>query len=205
MQLIEINPENPQENKIDRLVDAMRKGALIIYPTDSKYAFGCDLFNRDAIDRLCQLKNEKPGKMQFSFVCKDISQVSEYARQFDNSIFKFMKKALPGPYTFILNASQLVPKIVQTKKRTVGIRIPDNTIALQLVERLGNPMITSTVNFTGEDQDYGNEPWFMADFFQKTVDFVIDAGSGLDDETTIIDCTESEMSIVRQGKGEVIL
>lgn len=205
MQLIEINSENPQENKIDKIVEELRKGALIIYPTDSRYAFGCDLFNKDAIERLCQIKNEKPGKMQFSFVCKDISQVSEYARQFDNSIFKFMKKVLPGPYTFILNASQLVPKIVQTKKRTVGIRIPDNSIAMQLVEVLGNPMITSTVTLDKEEHEYRNEPWYLADYFQKSVDFVIDSGTGSDLETTVLDCTGSEISVIREGIGEFSL
>jgi tRNA threonylcarbamoyl adenosine modification protein (Sua5/YciO/YrdC/YwlC family) len=202
MQLIEINTENPQSHKIQNIVDALRKGALIIYPTDSKYAFGCDLFNKDAIERLCVLKNEKPEKMQFSFMCKDISQVSEYARQFDNSVFKFMRKVLPGPYTFILNASQLVPKIVQAKKKTVGIRIPNHAIVQEIVERLGNPLITSSVNFSDEFE-YRNEPWFLAEYFQKTVDIVLDAGTGSEEETSIIDCTEAEMVVIRYGIGEI--
>jgi tRNA threonylcarbamoyl adenosine modification protein (Sua5/YciO/YrdC/YwlC family) len=203
MQLIDISPENPADYKIKKIVEAMRKGAVIIYPTDSKYAFGCDLFNKDAIERLSQLKNQKIGKMQFSFICKDISQVSEYARQFDNSIFKMMKKALPGPYTFILNASQLVPKIVQTNKKTVGVRIPNNSIALALVEELGNPLITSTVNLDLEEHDYGLEPWYMAEYYQKLVDFVIDSGTGVDAETTVLDCTTDEIVVVRQGLGEI--
>jgi tRNA threonylcarbamoyl adenosine modification protein (Sua5/YciO/YrdC/YwlC family) len=202
MQIIDINPDNPQEIKIKKLAEALRKGALIIYPTDSKYAFGCDLFNKDAIERLIQLKNQKVGKMQFSFICKDISQVAEYARQFDNSIFKLMKKVLPGPYTFILNASQLVPKIVQTNKKTVGIRIPDNTIAQMLVEELGNPIISSTVSLP-EEETYRNEPWFMAEHYQKLVDYVIDAGSGNDDQTTVLDCTTDEIVLVRQGIGKL--
>lgn len=204
MQLIDINPDNPQENKIQRVVEALKKGAIIIYPTDSKYAFGCDLFNKDAIEKLCQLKNEKPEKMQFSFICKDISQVSEYARQFDNSIFKFMKKVLPGPYTFVLNASQIVPKIVQAKKKTVGVRIPDNNIARLIVEELGNPLITSTVNLSDE-HEYKNEPWYLADYFQKTIDLVIDGGSGTEDETTVLDCTGDTIEVIRLGKGEMML
>lgn len=204
MQLIDINPENPQENKIQRIVDQLKKGAVIIYPTDSRYAFGCDLFNKDAIEKLCLLKNEKPEKMQFSFICKDISQISEYARQFDNSIFKFMKRVLPGPYTFILNASQIVPKIVQAKKKTVGVRIPDNKIVMQLVEALGNPLITSTVKLS-EEHVYQCEPWYLADFFQKSVDVVVDGGAGNMDETTVLDCTTNAIEIIRLGKGEVEL
>lgn len=199
MRLIDINTDNPQDHKIKKIVEELRKGALIIYPTDSKYAFGCDLFNRKAVEKLCEIKKEKPGKMQFSFVCKDIAQVSEYARQFDNSIFKFMKKVLPGPYTFILNASQLVPKVVQAKKKTVGIRIPNHAVALKIVEELGNPLITSTV--TIEDEDYANEPWFMAEYFQNQVDFVLDSGSGIDAETTVLDCTTGEIEVVREGIG----
>ncbi len=204
MQLIDINPENPQENKIQRIVDQLKKGAVIIYPTDSRYAFGCDLFNKEAIEKLCLLKNEKPEKMQFSFICKDISQISEYARQFDNSIFKFMKRVLPGPYTFILNASQIVPKIVQAKKKTVGVRIPDNKIVMQLVEALGNPLITSTVKLS-EEHVYQCEPWYLADFFQKSVDIVVDGGTGNMDETTVLDCTTNAIEIIRLGKGEVEL
>ena len=201
MRLIDINSQNPQEHKIQKIVEELRKGALIIYPTDSKYAFGCDLFNRDAVAKLCAIKNEKPGKMRFSFICKDISQVAEYARQFDNSIFKLMKKILPGPYTFILNASQLVPKIVQTKKKTVGIRIPNNEVALKIVEALGNPLITSTVKI--ENEDYANEPWFMAEHFHNTVDYVIDSGAGQDIETTVLDCTSGEIEVIREGLGSI--
>ena len=202
MRLLEINSDNPQPHKIKEIVEALRKGAVIIYPTDSVYAFGCDLYNQKAIEKLCQIRGEKANKKLFSFICKDISQVSEYARQFDNNIFKLMKKILPGPYTFILNASQKVPKAIQAKKKTVGIRIPDQNIALQIIEELGNPMITSTVKID-EDSDYKNEPWFLADTFQNLVDFVIDAGSGSSESTTILDCTSGEVEIIREGKGDI--
>ena len=204
MKLIEINPDNPQPNKIKEVVEYLRKGEIIIYPTDSVYAFGCDLFNVKAIEKLCVLKNQKINKRKFSFVCKDISQVSEYARQFGNSIFKMMKKILPGPYTVILNASSKVPKVVQAKKKTVGIRIPDNNIALAIVEELGNPMITSTVSFENlEDDFYHNEPWFLAETFQNNVALTVDGGTGGVEPTTVLDCTENEINIIREGKGEI--
>jgi len=204
MKLIEINPDNPQPNKIKEVVEYLRKGEIIIYPTDSVYAFGCDLFNVKAIEKLCVLKNQKINKRKFSFVCKDISQVSEYARQFGNSIFKMMKKILPGPYTVILNASSMVPKVVQAKKKTVGIRIPDNNIALAIVEELGNPMITSTVSFENlEDDFYHNEPWFLAETFQNNVAITVDGGTGGVEPTTVLDCTENEINIIREGKGEI--
>jgi len=204
MKLIEINPDNPQPNKIKEVVEYLRKGEIIIYPTDSVYAFGCDLFNVKAIEKLCLLKNQKINKRKFSFVCKDISQVSEYARQFGNSIFKMMKKILPGPYTVILNASSKVPKVVQAKKKTVGIRIPDNNIALAIVEELGNPMITSTVSFENlEDDFYHNEPWFLAETFQNNVALTVDGGTGGVEPTTVLDCTENEINIIREGKGEI--
>lgn len=202
MRLIEINTDNPQPHKINEVVKALKKGEIIIYPTDSVYAFGCDLYNQGAIEKLCQMREEKPNKKLFSFVCKDISQVSEYARQFENHIFKLMKKILPGPYTFILNASQKVPKAIQAKKKTVGVRIPQNNIALQLVEELGNPMITSTVKID-EATDYGTEPWFLAETFQNHVAYVIDGGSGGTESTTIIDCTSGEIEITREGKGDI--
>lgn len=202
MRLIEINSDNPQPHKIKEVVKALKKGEIIIYPTDSVYAFGCDLYNQSAIEKLCQLRDEKPNKKLFSFICKDISQVSEYARQYDNHIFKLMKRILPGPYTLILNASQKVPKAIQAKKKTVGIRIPDNNIALQLIEELGNPMITSTVKIE-QDTDYGTEPWFLAETFQNSVAYVIDAGTGGTESTSILDCTSGEIEIVREGKGDV--
>lgn len=202
MQLVEINPENPQQHKIKQIVEVLKAGGIIIYPTDSVYAFGCDLYHQAAVEKICQIREEKVSKSMFSFICQDISQVSEYARQFDNRIFKAMKNALPGPYTFILNASHKVPKIIQAKKKTVGVRIPDHPIALAIVQELGNPMITSTVKIK-DDSPYIREPWYMAEYFNGRVDLVIDGGPGLDVATTVLDCTGDEIEVIREGLGTI--
>lgn len=202
MRIVEINPENPQQHKIKQIAEVLKAGGIIIYPTDSVYAFGCDLYNQAAVELICQIREEKVSKSMFSFICKDISQVSEYARQFDNRVFKTMKSVLPGPYTFILNASHKVPKIIQAKKKTVGVRIPSHNIPLAIVEGLGNPMITSTVKIK-DNSPYAREPWYMAEYFNSRVDIVIDGGSGLDVVTTILDCTGDEIEVIREGLGAI--
>ncbi|MCH2046680.1 MAG: threonylcarbamoyl-AMP synthase, partial [Saprospiraceae bacterium] len=142
--LISINPDNPQEKRILEVVECLRNGGVIIYPTDTIYAIGCDLFNPKAIDKLCRIKRIKPDKSKFSFICYGLSDISQYTKQIDNTVFKSMKRTLPGPYTYILNANNKVPKIVQAKKKTVGIRIPDQNITRTIVKELGNPIITTS-------------------------------------------------------------
>lgn len=203
MYLININPENPQENKIDEAVRILQKGGVIIYPTDTVYALGCDIHNQKAIEKLCRIKGVKVEKTNLSFICHDLSHISEYCKQLDNSIFKVMKKALPGPFTFILAASSKVPKILQAKKKTVGIRIPNNDIARQIVEKLGNPIITTSLKDDDDVIEYTTDPELIFEKYQKQVDLVIDGGYGNNVASTIIDCTNDDFEIVREGLGDI--
>ena len=144
-ELVRIHPVNPEARKIRSVVEALRKGAVIIYPTDTIYGIGCDLMNRKAVERVCDVMNIKPNKLDLSFICHDLSHISEYVKRLDTPIFKLLKKALPGPYTFILESSSRVPKILDVNKKTVGIRIPDHNIPREIVRELGNPLITSSI------------------------------------------------------------
>lgn len=203
MSLIQINPENPQEHKIQEVAKLLRKGAVIIYPTDSVYAIGCDIFNHKALERICKIKGIKPEKAQFSLICHDLSNIAEYTRQFDNSIFKLIKKCVPGPFTFILNSSSKVPKLIQPKKKTVGIRIPNNNIPLKIVEVLGNPILTTSIKDDDEVLEYTTDPELIHERYDHLVDLVIDGGFGQNEATTVIDCTGSEIEILRQGLGNL--
>lgn len=203
MSLIQINPDNPQEHKIQEVANLLRKGAVIIYPTDSVYAIGCDIFNHKALERICKIKGVKPEKAQFSFICHDLSNIAEYTRQFDNSIFKLIKKCVPGPFTFILNSSAKVPKLIQPKKKTVGIRIPNNNIPLKIVEALGNPILTTSIKDDDEVLEYTTDPELIHERYEHVVDLVIDGGFGQNEATTVIDCTGSEIEILRQGLGNL--
>lgn len=203
MSLIQINPDNPQEHKIQEVANLLRKGAVIIYPTDSVYAIGCDIFNHKALERICKIKGVKPEKAQFSFICHDLSNIAEYTRQFDNSIFKLIKKCVPGPFTFILNSSAKVPKLIQPKKKTVGIRIPNNHIPLKIVEALGNPILTTSIKDDDEVLEYTTDPELIHERYEHVVDLVIDGGFGQNEATTVIDCTGSEIEILRQGLGNL--
>lgn len=199
MKILKTYSENPNERYLDVAVEALRNGQIIIYPTDTLYALGCDALNNQAIERICKLKGIKSEKTNLSIICKDISQVAEYAR-FNNDEFKMMKQNLPGAFTFILPALSKLPKVFKGRK-TVGIRIPDNKIATMLVERLGNPIMTASVDF--DDEDYGCEPELIAQNYMDGVEIIIDSGrSGLE-PSTIVDCTGEEYEITRQGKGQL--
>lgn len=199
MKILKLYADNPNERYLDMAVDALRDGKIIIYPTDTLYALGCDALNNQAIERICKLKSIKSDKTNLSIICKDISQVAEYAR-FSNDDFKMMKENLPGAFTFICPSLSSLPKAFKGRK-TVGIRIPDNRIATMLVERLGNPIMTSSVEHC--DEDYGCEPELMAQRYEDAVEIVIDAGRGELEPSTVVDCTSGEAEISRQGKGEL--
>ena len=202
-ELIKLYPENPDPRKIEQVVQVIRKGGVIIYPTDTIYGIGCDLFNRNAIDKLCRIKELKPKNLNLSFICTDMSQVSEYVRQMDTPTFKVMKKALPGAFTFILESSSKVPKILNVNKKTVGIRIPDHNVPKMIVESLGNPIVTSSIKDDDEIIEYTTDPEQIYEEYKKRVDLVIDAGFGNNIPSTIINCLDGYPEVVREGLGDV--
>ena len=203
--LIKIYPDNPASGKVETVVDILEKGGVIIYPTDSVYGIGCDITKPKAVERVARLKGIKLEKANFSFICHDLSQISDYTKHVDNNIFKLMKKSLPGPFTFILEASNNVPKIFKNKKKTVGIRIPDNNIVREIVRVLGRPIITTSVHDDDEVIEYTTDPELIYEKYRKQVDAVVDGGYGNNIATTVVDCSEGEADIIRQGIGELDL
>lgn len=200
MKILKTFADNPNERHLDMAVDALKKGAIIIYPTDTLYALGCDALNNNAIERICRIKSIKSEKTNLSIICKDISQVAEYAR-FDNEHFKMMRNNFPGAFTFIFPALSKLPKAFKGRK-TVGVRIPDNRITELLVEKLGNPIMTASVDY--DDEDYGCEPELIAQRYSDSADLIIDSGRGKLVPSTIVDCTGEYPEIIRQGKGELV-
>lgn len=200
-ELLKIYPENPDPRKIEQVVRSLADGGVIIYPTDTVYGLGCDIFNTKALERVKQIKGIKGKLLNLSFICYDLSHLSEYTRHVTTPIFKMMKKGLPGPYTFLLDASTKVPKILNTKKKTVGIRVPDNSIPREIVRRLGNPIITTSIRDEDEILEYSTDPELIYEKFDQQVDIVIDGGFGQIEASTIIDCTTGEPTLVRQGLG----
>jgi len=196
-----IHPDNPGERQIDRVVEVLREGGVIIYPTDTIYGLGCDIFNSRAVERIARLKSVKVEKANFSFICYDLSHLSYFARNFSNHTFKIMKHYLPGPFTFILEASGNVPKIFKNKKKTVGIRIPNHKIPLEIVRKLGNPILTTSIHDYDEVIEYTTDPELIHENYQKLVDIVIDGGYGNNVPSTIIDCTVEPPQVLRQGMG----
>lgn len=201
--LTKIYPENPNEREIQRVVDILKDGGLVIYPTDTVYAIGCDAMNVRAVEKICQIKGINPNKSNLSIICYDMSNISEYAKV-DNQTFKLMKKNLPGPFTFILNTTSELPKIYKNRK-TVGIRIPDNSIIRELVLQLGNPILTTSVKADNEVIEYTTDPELIEEKYRDIVDIVIDGGYGGIEASTVIDCTGEEPEILRKGKGDLIL
>jgi len=199
--LIKIYPENPNSKEIDKVVKALQDGGLVIYPTDTVYAIGCDALNVRAVEHICRLKGVNPQKSNLSIICYDLSNLSEYAKV-SNSAFKLMKKNLPGPFTFILPTSNKLPKIYKNRKE-VGIRVPDNTIVRALVQALGNPLLTMSIRDEDEVMEYSTDPELIHEKYENEVDIVIDGGFGGLEASTIVDCTEEPFEIVRQGKGEL--
>ncbi len=198
--LIHIHPDNPQERLIRQVVDSLKKGGIIVYPTDTIYGLGCDISQHKAVEKICALKNVQPQKANLSFICYDLSDLSKYARQMNTSVYRSLKQHLPGPYTFILGASKEVPKILKTKKDTVGIRIPDNNIARAIVRELGNPILSASL--PGDNVEDYTDPDIIHDNFGKQVDLVIDGGIGGIIPSTVIDFTSGSGELVREGAGE---
>ena len=199
--LLKIYPQNPEGKKLDLALDILRSGGTIIYPTDSVYSLGCNLLDHKAVVKVAAIKGLKPEKANFTIIFKDLSTISEYTRPFDTWIYKLMKKALPGPFTFILEANSNVPKIFKSKKKTIGIRVPDNNIPLMLVERLGNPIISTSIKDEDEVVEYITDPELIHEKYKNRVDAIIDGGYMNNIATTIVDCTGDEPVILRQGIG----
>jgi tRNA threonylcarbamoyl adenosine modification protein (Sua5/YciO/YrdC/YwlC family) len=202
-ELLKIHPLNPEGRKIQHAVDVLKGGGIIIYPTDTIYGIGCDLMNRKSIERLCQVMNIKPQKLDLSFICNDLSHISEYVKRIDTPVFKILKKALPGPYTFILESSSRVPRILDINKKTVGIRIPDHAIPRAIVSLLGNPLITSSIKDDDIIKAYTTDPEEIFEDFKHSVDLVIDGGPGNNIPSSVIDCTGGQIVVMREGLGDV--
>jgi tRNA threonylcarbamoyl adenosine modification protein (Sua5/YciO/YrdC/YwlC family) len=203
--LIKIYPGNPNEKVIQQVVDVLKKGGIIIYPTDTVYGMGCDISNSKAIDKICKIRGIKPEKANFSFICYDLSHISDFTRQIDNETYRVIKKALPGPFTFIFNANKNVPKLLSSNKKTVGIRVPDNAIAREIVKMLGNPIISTSIHDDDEIIEYSTDPELIHEKYEDVVDLVIDGGYGDNEPSTIVDCSEGTFEIIRQGKGDLDL
>jgi tRNA threonylcarbamoyl adenosine modification protein (Sua5/YciO/YrdC/YwlC family) len=198
--LIHIHPDNPQPRLIRQAAEVLRDGGIIVYPTDTIYGLGCDIFNHKAVEKICRIKGVDPAKAQLSFVCYDLSHLSAYASQLSTPVYRNLRQYLPGPYTFILGASRQVPKILKTKKDTVGIRIPGNEIAREIVRELGNPILSASL--PGEQVEDYTDPDVIHDRFEKLVDLVIDGGIGGTVPSTIVDYTSGEAVVLREGAGE---
>ncbi len=201
--LLRIHPETPSERQINTVVECLRDGGVIICPTDTIYGLACDIYQPRAVEKIARIKGIKKQKANFSFICHNLSHLSDFTRPIDNSIYKMMKSYLPGPYTFILSANNNVPKIFQSKKKTVGIRVPDNNIPVEIVRLLGNPIMSTSVHDEDDLLEYTTDPELIYEKFRDRVDIVIDAGFGDNMPSTIIDCTVDSPIVIREGKGEV--
>ena len=200
--LINIHPKDPQPRLTKQVAECLADGGVIIYPTDTIYGLGCDIMNHKAIERICSIKQVDPHKAQLSFICRDLSQLSDYTRGIDTPLYRLLKSYLPGPYTFILPASKQVPKILQSNKSTIGLRIPDNNICQSFLEALGHPILSASL--PGEMVEEYTDPEVIAEKFDGRVDMIIDGGIGGMTPSTIVDCTTAEWKIIRQGAGEII-
>jgi len=198
--LLHVHPENPQPRQIRTIVDSLKKGGVIIYPTDTIYGLGCDIFQHKAIEKICRIKKMDPQKAQLSFVCHDLSDLSNFAKQISRSTYRLLKEHLPGPYTFILQASKQVPKILQSKKETIGLRVPANPIVRAIVKELGNPILNGSL--PGETVEDYTDPEIMYANFRNEADIVVNGGIGGTIPSTIIDCTKDEPILIREGAGE---
>jgi len=202
--LIRLYDENPNLKELLKVVDILRDGGVIIYPTDTIYGIGCDITKPKAVERIARIKNLKPGKADFSFIFYDLSNISDYCRPIPNGIFKLMKKNLPGPFTFILNANSNIPKLFRSTKKSIGIRIPQNNIIREIVRELGNPILSTSVHDDDTIVEYTTDPELIHEKYGELVDLVIDGGFGGNIPSTVIDCIGNEPVITRYGKGELI-
>ncbi len=200
--LLKIYPKNPDSKQIKKVVDCLKNGGVIIYPTDTVYGIGCDVNNKKAMEKLCRIKGLNIKKHNLAFVCYDLSHISDFTRQLSTATYKLMKKTLPGPYTFILEANNAIPKLFKNKKKEIGIRIPDNNIPREIVKELGNPIVTSSVKDEDMVIEYSTDPELIYEHFGNLVDIVIDGGYGETDPSTIVNCTTDSPEIIREGKGD---
>lgn len=202
--IVRLYNENPNQREVLKIVGLLRDGGVIIYPTDTIYGIGCDITKPKAVERIARLKNVKPEKADFSFIFYDLSHISDYCKPFSNTIFKLMKKNLPGAFTFILNANNNVPKLFKNSKKSIGIRVPDNNIIREIVKELGHPILSTSVHHDDEILEYITDPELIEEKFGGMVDLVIDGGFGGNIPSTVINCTGEEIEIVRQGKGDLL-
>lgn len=198
--LIQIHPKDPQPRLIKQIVECLKDGGVVIYPTDTIYGLGCDIFQHKAVDKICTIKNIDPAKAQLSFICRDLSHLSDYTKSIDTPLYRMLKRYLPGPYTFILPASKQVPKIIQSKKNTIGLRVPDNIICQHILDALGNPILSASL--PGDMIEEYTDPEIIFEKFGSVADIVIDGGMGGMVPSTIVDCVTDEWAILRQGTGE---
>ncbi len=199
--LVKIYPENPNPREIQKIVDILRNGGVIIYPTDTVYGIGCDINQPKAVSRVAQIRGINLQKANFSFICHDLSHMSDFTKHVSNDAFRLMKHNLPGPFTFILEANSNVPKIFKSKKKTVGIRVPNNPIILEIVKELGNPIMSSSIHDEDDIIEYTTDPELIHEKYSNLVDIVIDGGYGDNEASTIVDCSTEEFEILREGKG----
>ncbi|WP_205727969.1 L-threonylcarbamoyladenylate synthase [Flammeovirga pectinis] len=202
-ELFRINPDNPQERVLNEVVKVLRKGGLVIYPTDTVYGVGCDLTNQAALKKLIRFKGLKPNKMNLSFICYDLSDITNYVKHIETPAFRVIKKALPGPFTFIMKASSSVPKLVDTKKKEVGIRVPDHNIPRELVRLLGNPIVTTSLKQEDEILEYPTDPELIYEDYGNQVDAVIDGGYGNIHLSTVVNLVDGDFEVIRQGQGNI--
>ena len=198
--LLSIHPKNPQQRLINQVADCLRDGGIIIYPTDTIYGLGCDINHPKAVERICQIKQVDPKKAQLSFICRDLSHLSDYTKSIDTPLYRILKNLLPGPFTFILPASRMVPKILKSKKETIGLRVPDNIICMSILQTLDNPILSASL--PGEMVEEYTDPEIIHDRFGNLVDLVIDGGAGGIIPSTVVDCTKEEWTVIREGLGE---
>jgi tRNA threonylcarbamoyl adenosine modification protein (Sua5/YciO/YrdC/YwlC family) len=197
---LKIHPINPEKRNIQLIIDCLKSGGIIAYPTDTIMGLGCDIFQLNAIEKICKLKNISPAKAQLSFMCNSLSHLSLYSKSISTPTYRILKSCLPGPYTFILLASKQVPKILQAKKKTIGIRVPNNKIALDIIEALGNPVLSTSL--PGQEVEEYTDPKTVHENFFKQIDLVVDGGIGGIIPSTVIDCTDTVPLVIRQGAGQ---
>ncbi|MFZ4544890.1 MAG: L-threonylcarbamoyladenylate synthase [Saprospiraceae bacterium] len=199
--LLEIHPIDPESRKIKQVVEVLKKDGVIIYPTDTVYGIGCDIMSKAAVEKVCRIRKLDPDKAMLSIICNDMSQIAKYTVQIDNALFRLMKQHLPGPYTFILKANNDVPKLFKNRKKTIGIRIPNNPIVKAIVEELGHPILTTSLKSDDEILEYYTDPIDFFNDFDHQVDIIIDGGTCGNTPSTLIDCTKDDPELIRQGAG----
>jgi tRNA threonylcarbamoyl adenosine modification protein (Sua5/YciO/YrdC/YwlC family) len=203
--LLKIYPENPNPRAIQQIVECLQDGGIIIYPTDTIYGIGCDIFKQKSIEKVVNIVGKNKNKSSLSFICYDLSHLSDFSKPIENNIFKVMKKVLPGPYTFILGANSNVPKLLQSNKKTIGIRIPENNIIREIVKELNHPILSTSIKDDDEIIEYTTDPELIYERYGDLVDIVIDGGFGDNVPSTVVDCTSGTIEILREGKGDINL